>query len=91
MTSLFCNNALNLRLQQRMMKCYTWSVLLYGVESYTLKAALFNRLEALEMWIHQRMLRVSWTDMLTIEKVLQRENHNRTTNANNSKMWLSGS
>jgi len=29
-------------------------------------------MEALEMWFHQRMLRVSWTDMRTNEEVLQR-------------------
>lgn len=72
MRSLFCNKDLNLKLRQRMVRCYVWSVLLYGVESWTLKAVMLNRLEALEMWIHRRMLRVSWTDMLTNEEVLRR-------------------
>lgn len=42
-----------------------------------MKAAVLNRLEAFEMWIHRRMLRVSWTDMLTNEEVLRRASTER--------------
>jgi len=56
---------------------YFWSVLLYAVESWTLKAVLFNISKILGMLIHQRMLRVSWTDLLTNEEVLQRARRER--------------
>lgn len=38
-----------------MTKCYIWSVILYRVESVTLKIALFDRLEALESMNHLRL------------------------------------
>jgi len=39
---------------------------------WTLKAATINRLEAFEMWLHRRMLRIPWVAMKTNEAVLNR-------------------
>ena len=72
MRSTLCDDNLNLKLRQRMVKCYVWSVLLYGVESWTLKVSTMNRLEAFEMWVHRRMLHIQWTDMISNATVLQR-------------------
>lgn len=72
MRTLFCDDNLNLKLRQRMVKCFIWSVLMYGVECWTLKVSSINRLEAFEMWIHRRMLRVPWTDLLSNDEVLRR-------------------
>jgi len=36
MKAFFSNDNLNLKLRQRMIKCYVWSVLLYGAETWTL-------------------------------------------------------
>ena len=77
MKNLLCNDSLNLKLRQRMVKCYVWSVLLYGVEAWTLKVNVINRLEAFEMWIHRRMSRISWTKMISNTEVLRRANSNR--------------
>ena len=55
-----------------MVKCYVWSVLLYGVEAWTLKVSTMNRLEAFEMWIHRRILRIAWTDKVSNSEVLRR-------------------
>lgn len=74
MRSLFCNDSLNLKLRQRMIKCYIWSVLLYGAEVWTLKAVTINRLEAFEMWLHRRMLRIPWVALQRNEAVLDRAN-----------------
>lgn len=60
-----------------MIKCYVWSVLLYGVEAWTLEVGTINRLEAFEMWIHRRMLRISRTDMVSNVEVLRRANTDR--------------
>lgn len=51
MRSFFCDDNLNLKLCQRMVKCYIWSVILYGVEAWTLKIGTMNHLEPFEMWI----------------------------------------
>lgn len=43
----------------RVLKCYyVWSVLLYGCETWTLKAGTMNKLEVFEMWCYRRMLKV---------------------------------
>lgn len=77
MKSLFCNKFLDISLRQRMVKCYIWSVLLYGVESWTLKISALNRIEGFEMWTLRRMLRISWTTRTTNEEVLRRARTDR--------------
>lgn len=61
--SLFCDDNLNIKLRQRMVNCFIWSVLIYEVECRTLKIGSIYRLDAFEMWIHRRMLGVLWTDL----------------------------
>jgi len=39
----------NLDLGIRFVKCYVWTVLLYGMEGWTLKVSTINKLEAFEM------------------------------------------
>ena len=63
---------LDLSLRLRLVKCYVWSILLYGVESWTLKAGMFNKLEAFELWCYRRMLRIPWTARVTNNEVLQK-------------------
>lgn len=61
MKSFLCNNNLNLKIRQRMTKCYIWLILLYGTETWILKIAMINRLETFEIWLHRHMLRIPWT------------------------------
>lgn len=60
-TSLTFENFLQTRTWiYRMVKCYVLSVFLYGIETWTLKVPIINKIEAFEMLIIRRMLRVSW-------------------------------
>lgn len=77
MKPLFCNRGLNLNLRQRMIKCYVWPVLMYGVESWTLKTNTLNRLEAFELWILRRILKIPWTARMTNDEVLRRARTDR--------------
>ena len=52
-----------------MVKCYILSVLLYGVEAWTMTEVLMRRLES---WIYRRILRISWIEHTTNEEVLRR-------------------
>ena len=61
----------------RLLKCFIWSVLLYGCKSWTLSAALTRNIEATEMWFYRRMLRVSYTAHETNISVLQRMGQER--------------
>ena len=53
------------------MKCYVWSVLLYGCETWTMGKTDEMKIQAAEMWFYRRMLKVSWTQKRTNEEVLQ--------------------
>ena len=65
----FVNKDLNIKLRLRMLKSYVWSVLLYGVEAWTLKMTTVNKIE---MWTLRRMLRIPCTDRLRNEEVVRR-------------------
>lgn len=66
------NRDININLRLRFVKCYVWSVLLYGMESWTLKTVTMNRLEAFEMWTYRRLLKIPWTDHVSNQEVLRR-------------------
>jgi len=50
---------MNLDLKKKIVKCTIWSVVLYGAETWTMTQADRERLEAFEMWIWRRMLKIS--------------------------------
>lgn len=58
-------------LKLQILKALIWSVLLYGAEGWTLKKADENRINAAEMWLYRRLLRVSWKEKRTNESILQ--------------------
>ena len=41
---------LDLNLRKKLVKCYIWSMALYGAETWTLRAADKKYLESFEMW-----------------------------------------
>ena len=63
--SIFCRS-LEKELRKTLVKCFVWSVVLYGTETWTLRRNEQKRMEALEMWVWRRMERVKWTDKYTI-------------------------
>ena len=69
---------IKLQLRIRVLKCYVWSTLLYGSETWTLTSDLMKQLEATEMWFLRRMLRISYKDKVTNEEVLRRAKVDRT-------------
>jgi len=74
--NLFTNN-LELNLRKKLIKCYIWSMALYGDETWTLRAADQKYLESLEMWCWRRLENISWTDHVRNEGVLLRVNEQR--------------
>ena len=58
-------------------KCYIWSLALYGAETWTLQEADQEYLESFEMWCWRRMEMISWTDYVRNEEVLLRVNEQR--------------
>ena len=77
MSPVLKDRKLSIPLKVRLLKCFIWSVLLYGCESWTLSAALTRNIEDTEMWFYRRMLRVSYTAHETNISVLQRMGQER--------------
>lgn len=71
LSHLLCNRSLKISTRVRLARCYVFSVLLYGVESWTLTQKMSDRLEAFEMWVYRRILKISWTDRVSNVKVLR--------------------
>ena len=70
-------STLDLKLRKKTVKCYIWSMALYGAETWTLRAADQKHLESFEMCCWRRMEKISWTDHVRNEEVLLRVNEQR--------------
>ena len=68
---------LGLNLRKKLVKCYVWSMALYGAETWTLRATDQKHLESFEMWCCRRMEKISWTNHVRNEEVLLRVNEQR--------------
>jgi len=65
-------STLDLKLRKKLVKCYIWSIALYGAESWMLRAVDQEHLESFEMWCWRRLEKISWTDHVRNEEVLLR-------------------
>jgi len=70
-------STLHLELRKKLVKCYIWSIALYGAETWTLRAVDQKHLESFEMWCWWRMEKISWTDHVRNEEVLLRVKEQR--------------
>ncbi|KAL1446308.1 hypothetical protein WDU94_012325 [Cyamophila willieti] len=77
MSKVFKSHDLTIETKTRFLKCYIFSILLYGAESWTLNESLTKKLEAFEMWLYRRMLRISWTEHVTNVEVLRQMKKSR--------------
>ena len=60
---------LDLNLRKKLVKCYIWSIALYGAETWTLRTVDQKHLESFEMWCWRRMEKIIWTDHVRNEEV----------------------
>ena len=56
------------------MKCYIWSIALYGAQTWTLRKVDQKDLESFELLGWRRMEKISWTDHVRSEEALNRVN-----------------
>ena len=52
-------------------KAMVFSVVMYGCESWTIKKAECQRIDAFELWCWRRLLRVPWTTKRTNQSILK--------------------
>ena len=73
---IFCG-LLEKELRKRLVKCFLWSAVLYGAETWTLRRNEQKQLEEFEMWVWIRMEGVKWTDKINNAVVLERAGEGR--------------
>ena len=66
-----------LELRKKLVKCYVWSIALYGAETWTLRTVDQKHLDSFEMWCWRRMKKTSWTDHVRNEDILLRVKEQR--------------
>ena len=57
-------------MKKRMVKVLFWSVVLYRSETWSLRQEDSRSLEAFEMWIWRRMMKIPWTQHASNEQIL---------------------
>ena len=67
-------STLDLNLRMNLVKCYIWSIALYGAEIWTFRAVDKKHLESFEMRCWRRMEKISWTDHMRNEEGLLQVN-----------------
>jgi len=74
-----------------MVKVLVWSVVLYGSETWTLSKEDTRSLEAFEMWIWRRRLKIPWTQHVSSEQILGMVHESRfllETLRKRQKRWI---
>jgi len=59
----------DLELRKKLVKCYIWSMALYGAETWTFRTVDQKHLESFEMCCWRRMEKNSWTDHVRNEEI----------------------
>ena len=70
MRAIFTDPKLSLNIKLRWLEPSFDQSCLNGAEAWTLNAEICPNIEAAEMWFYRRMLKISFLDYVTIEKVL---------------------
>ena len=58
MRKVLTNMNVSMQLRLRLLKCFIWSILVYGGKTWTMDQKFRRRLVAVEMWFLGRILRV---------------------------------
>ena len=61
LNSIFKSRDITLSTKFHLVKAMVFPVVMYGCESWTVKKAEHQRIDALELWCWRRLLRVPWT------------------------------
>ena len=69
--SIFKSKAITLPTKVRLIKAMVFPVVMYGCESWTVKKAERQRIDAFELWCWRRRLRVPWTARRSNQSILK--------------------
>ena len=69
--SIFKSRAITLLTKVHLFKAMVFPVVMYGCESWTVKKAEHQRIDAFEVWCWRRVLRVPWTARRSNQSILK--------------------
>ena len=69
--STFQSRHIKLPTKARLVKAMVFPVVMYGYESWTVKKAERQRIDAFELWCWRRLLRVPWTARRSNQSILK--------------------
>ena len=69
--SIFTSRDITLSTKVCLVKAMVFPVVMYGCESWTVKKAERQRIDALELWCWRRLLRVPWTARRSNQSILK--------------------
>ena len=69
--SIFKSRDITLLTKVRLVKVMVFPVVMYGCESWTVKKAERQRIDASELWCWRRLLRVPWTARRSNQSILR--------------------
>jgi len=67
----------DLELRKNLVKCYIWSIALYGAETWALWTVDQKYLESFEIWCWRRIEKITWTDYVRIKNYYLRVKEQR--------------
>ena len=70
-----------------LVKAMVFSVVMYGCESWTIKKAEHQRIDAFELWCWRRLLRVPWTARRSNQSILKVFIGRTDVEAENPILW----
>ena len=69
--SIFNSRDITLPVKVRLVKAVVFPVVMYGCESWTVKKAECQRIDAFELWCWRKLLRVPWTARRSNQSILK--------------------
>ena len=69
--SIFKSRDITLPTKIRLVKALVFPMVMYGCESWTVKKAEHQRIDAFELWCWRRLLRVPWTSSRSNQSILK--------------------
>ena len=72
--SILKSRDITLPIKVRLVKAMVFPVVMYGCESWTVKKAEHQRIDAFELWCWRRLLRIAWTARRSNQSILKEIN-----------------
>ena len=69
--SIFKSRDITLPTKVRLVKAMVFRMVMYGCESWTVKKAVCQRIDAFEVWCWRRLLRVPWAARRSNQSILK--------------------